>query len=233
MYAKKFLALFLSAALMVSMLAGCNKQPDDDEGDGSSSSSQGTSQNGGSGNSGSQGGGSSSGGNSGSQGGGSSSGGETEQPDEGEGESGDEVPAPANILHLEQINSTVKKTDERINVIDSDELNYALQQVSWLIADDYTDKEITSTFLLYQIGKYLEHGYDYLVIASAPTNQELEDGIGSFYDKDLELHTLEEVIAQDVLGLEDYIKNRTYAASAAKITTSDGVSGYIFAIELV
>src|SRR5699024_1692682 len=140
MYAKKFLALFLSAALMVSMLAGCNKQPDDGAGDGSSSSSsQVTSQNGGNGGS----------GNSGSQGGGSSSGGETEQtgenekPGEDEDEPGDEEVVPdINRLDLVKINSEVKKSDSRITVENSSELNTALVSLAERIEEAYNENEL-------------------------------------------------------------------------------------------
>ncbi len=229
MYAKKFLALFLSAALMVSMLAGCNKQPDDGEGDGSSSSSQGTSQNGGSG----------------SQGGGSSSGGETEQPDEDEkpgedeDEPGDEEVVPdINRLDLVKINSEVKKSDSRITVENSSELNTALVSLAERIEEAYNENELVRGLLYTQMAKYFKAGTeDYLADIDFVTEENLKEGFLPYFSsdynsyKDMRLYSLEDIIIQDTLYMEkDIIKLLTYAASAVPATTADGVSGYLFAL---
>ena len=239
MYAKKFFALLLSAALMVSMLAGCNKQPDDGEGDGSSSSSsQGTSQNGGNGGS----------GNSGSQGGGSSSGGESEQPDEDEkpgedeDEPGDEevVPVPnINLLDLVEINSEVKKSDSRITVENSSELNTALVSLAERIEEAYNENELVRGLLYTQMAKYFKAGTeDYLADIDFVTEENLKEGFRPYFTgyyedeyEDMSLHSLEDIIIQDTLYMErGSIKLLTYAASAVPATTADGVSGYLFAL---
>lgn len=230
MYAKKFLALFLSAALMVSMLAGCNKQPDDGEGDGSSSSSsQGTSQNGGNGGS----------GNSGSQGGGSSSGGETEQPDEDEkpGEDEDEpgdddnVPAVDNFLNLNRINKIVKQTDARINVVNNSDLTAALDNFASRIKEVYSEEDFGRGFFFLQISKYFKSGVeDYLVDVDFLTAEDFEEGFDVQYADNGPFYTMEDAIAQDILGTENVYTMLTYAASAVPVTTADGVSGYLFAL---